>query len=38
MGDIYLLGRPLQGRIIARMTGHADNIALLRKVRDEMTS
>jgi len=36
MGDFYLLGRPIQGRIIARMTGHADNIALLRKVRAEM--
>jgi UDP-3-O-[3-hydroxymyristoyl] N-acetylglucosamine deacetylase len=36
MGDFYLLGRPIQGRIVARMTGHADNIALLRKVRAEM--
>ncbi|MGE0519471.1 MAG: UDP-3-O-acyl-N-acetylglucosamine deacetylase [Candidatus Binatia bacterium] len=34
MGDFYLLGRPLRGRISARMTGHTDNIALLRKVRD----
>jgi UDP-3-O-[3-hydroxymyristoyl] N-acetylglucosamine deacetylase len=32
MGDLYLLGRPLHGRIQACMTGHADNIALLRAV------
>src|SRR5215470_12047201 len=35
MGDFYLLGRPIRGRIVARMTGHSDNMALLRKVRDE---
>ena len=35
MGDFYLLGRPIRGRITARMTGHSDNIALLRKVREE---
>ena len=35
MGDFYLLGRPLRGRIVARKTGHSDNIALLRKIRDE---
>ncbi|MGH3639634.1 MAG: UDP-3-O-acyl-N-acetylglucosamine deacetylase [Mycobacterium sp.] len=34
MGDFYLLGRPIRGRITARMTGHGDNIALLRKVRE----
>jgi UDP-3-O-acyl N-acetylglucosamine deacetylase len=33
MGDSYLLGRPLRGMITARMTGHSDNIALLREVR-----
>ena len=35
MGDFYLLGRPMRGRIVARMTGHSDNIALLRKMREE---
>jgi len=35
MGDFYLLGRPIRGRIVARKTGHGDNIALLRKVREE---
>lgn len=34
IGDSYLLGRPLRGRITARMTGHSDNIALVKKIRD----
>jgi UDP-3-O-[3-hydroxymyristoyl] N-acetylglucosamine deacetylase len=33
MGDMYLLGRPLRGMITARMTGHSDNIALLKEIR-----
>jgi UDP-3-O-[3-hydroxymyristoyl] N-acetylglucosamine deacetylase len=36
VGDFYLLGRPIRGRITARMTGHADNIALLGEVRKGM--
>ena len=36
MGDSYLLGRPLRGMISARMTGHSDNIALLREIKKEM--
>jgi UDP-3-O-[3-hydroxymyristoyl] N-acetylglucosamine deacetylase len=34
LGDLYLLGRPVRGKIDARMTGHADNIALLRKIAE----
>jgi UDP-3-O-[3-hydroxymyristoyl] N-acetylglucosamine deacetylase len=34
MGDLYLLNRPIRGRIVARMTGHSDNIALLRAIQD----
>ena len=34
LGDFYLLGRPLRGLVTARKTGHSDNIALLRKIRD----
>ena len=34
MGDFYLLGRPIRGRITARMTGHGDNAAMLRKLRE----
>ncbi len=31
-GDLYLLGRPIRGKIFAKMTGHTENIQLLRKV------
>jgi len=34
MGDLYLLGRPIRGAVTARLTGHSDNIALLRKIRE----
>ena len=33
LGDFYLLGRPILGAVTAIMTGHSDNIALLRKMR-----
>jgi UDP-3-O-acyl N-acetylglucosamine deacetylase len=33
-GDFYLLGRPIRGRILARKTGHSDNTALVRQLRD----
>jgi len=33
MGDFYLLGRPIRGRIVARKTGHGDNAALLKILR-----
>jgi UDP-3-O-[3-hydroxymyristoyl] N-acetylglucosamine deacetylase len=36
LGDFYLLGRPICGAVTAVMTGHSDNIALLRQIRDEM--
>ncbi len=36
IGDLYLLGRRLSGKITARMTGHSDNIALLRLIREEL--
>jgi len=36
VGDFYLLGRPIRGMVTARMTGHSDNIALLREIRKEM--
>ncbi len=32
IGDLYLLGRPLRGKITACMTGHSDNIQLLSRV------
>jgi UDP-3-O-acyl N-acetylglucosamine deacetylase len=36
IGDFYLLGRPVRGAITARMTGHSDNIALLRELKRGM--
>ena len=36
IGDFYLLGKPIRGLITAHMTGHADNNALLKKVRDNL--
>jgi UDP-3-O-acyl N-acetylglucosamine deacetylase len=36
IGDFYLLGRPIRGAITARMTGHTDNVALLRELRKGM--
>ncbi len=36
MGDLYLLGRPLRGRVTACRTGHGDNAALLREVSQGM--
>jgi UDP-3-O-[3-hydroxymyristoyl] N-acetylglucosamine deacetylase len=32
IGDLYLLGRPIVGHIIAMKTGHSDNLALLRAI------
>ena len=34
VGDFYLLGRPVRGRVVARRTGHGDNAALLRVLRE----
>ena len=36
IGDLYLLGRPIVGHVIANRTGHADNLALLRAIRDSL--
>jgi UDP-3-O-[3-hydroxymyristoyl] N-acetylglucosamine deacetylase len=33
IGDLYLLGRPILGHVIAHKTGHSDNLALLRTVK-----
>jgi UDP-3-O-[3-hydroxymyristoyl] N-acetylglucosamine deacetylase len=38
MGDLFLLGRPIRGRVVARMTGHGDNIALLQQLYRELAS
>ena len=36
IGDLFLLGRPLQARVVARMTGHTQNFSLLKKVREAL--
>jgi UDP-3-O-[3-hydroxymyristoyl] N-acetylglucosamine deacetylase len=36
LGDFYLLGRPIRGAVNASMTGHSDNIALLRELQKAM--
>jgi len=36
IGDLYLLGRRLQARVVAHMTGHTQNIAILKKVREAL--
>jgi UDP-3-O-[3-hydroxymyristoyl] N-acetylglucosamine deacetylase len=36
IGDFYLLAKPIRGAITAHMTGHSDNIALLRELRKGM--
>jgi UDP-3-O-[3-hydroxymyristoyl] N-acetylglucosamine deacetylase len=35
IGDLYLLGYPLRGKVTASLTGHRDNIALVRKLVSE---
>jgi UDP-3-O-[3-hydroxymyristoyl] N-acetylglucosamine deacetylase len=35
IGDLYLLGYPIRGKVTARLTGHRNNIALLRAIREE---
>ncbi|HUY19660.1 MAG TPA: UDP-3-O-acyl-N-acetylglucosamine deacetylase [Candidatus Binataceae bacterium] len=36
IGDLYLLGRPIIGHVRANRTGHSDNLALLRAIRDAL--
>ncbi|MEE8110728.1 MAG: UDP-3-O-acyl-N-acetylglucosamine deacetylase, partial [bacterium] len=35
IGDLYLLGRPILGKVTARMSGHRENIKLLRKLQTQ---
>jgi UDP-3-O-acyl N-acetylglucosamine deacetylase len=36
IGDFYLLNRPIRGKVTAHFTGHSDNIALLKKIQEEV--
>jgi UDP-3-O-[3-hydroxymyristoyl] N-acetylglucosamine deacetylase len=33
IGDLYIMGRPVVGRVVAHKTGHSDNVALLKALR-----
>ena len=35
IGDLYLLGRPIRGHIIAKGTGHASNVEFVKKIAKE---
>jgi UDP-3-O-acyl N-acetylglucosamine deacetylase len=36
IGDFYLLNRPIRGKVTARFTGHTENVALMKKIQQEM--
>ncbi len=36
IGDFYLLNQPVRGRVMAHLTGHTDNIALMKRIQEEM--
>jgi len=36
LGDLYLIGRPIRGKITANMTGHSENIELVRLLCNSM--
>jgi UDP-3-O-acyl N-acetylglucosamine deacetylase len=38
MGDFYLLGQPIRGHIQANMTGHTDNIELVRQLQTVLSA
>lgn len=35
IGDFYLLGRPVIGKVVAVQTGHSDNISMLKAISEE---
>jgi UDP-3-O-[3-hydroxymyristoyl] N-acetylglucosamine deacetylase len=37
IGDLYLLNRPVRGRVVARLTGHTENIELLKKIQEAIS-
>ena len=34
IGDFYLLNRPIRGKVTARLTGHTENVALMKKIQE----
>lgn len=37
IGDLFLLGRKIRGKVTAKMTGHSDNVAILKQIRAQLT-
>jgi UDP-3-O-acyl N-acetylglucosamine deacetylase len=35
IGDFYLLNRPIRGKVTARLTGHTDNFAMMKRLLEE---
>jgi len=33
IGDFYLLNRPIRGKVTARLTGHTENFALMKRIQ-----
>jgi UDP-3-O-[3-hydroxymyristoyl] N-acetylglucosamine deacetylase len=38
VGDLYLLGRPLRAAVYARKTGHSQNVAMVRRLREVLSA
>ncbi len=36
IGDFYLLNRPVRGKVTAHLTGHTENIAMMKKIQGGM--
>jgi UDP-3-O-acyl-N-acetylglucosamine deacetylase len=36
IGDFYLLGRPVRCKVIASQTGHTENIAMLKLIKERI--
>ena len=36
IGGLYLLNRPMRGKVTAHLTGHTENIELLKKIQEEI--
>lgn len=36
IGDFYLLNRPVRGRVTAHLTGHTENVTLMKKIQEVM--
>lgn len=37
LGDLFLIGRPLRAHVKAKMTGHSDNVAVLKLLASRLT-